>query len=79
MLGNEEYDGNIFDMHVMITHRATVTTHWNQVTNIGASNLLLWVPSDCPLSKALLMNTNEIDITLQEREKNVRETSNMRI
>lgn len=40
----------------------TVTTHWNHVTNRGASRELV---SSFPLgSRALLMNTNEIETTL---------------
>jgi len=48
------------------THRPTVTTHWNQVTNRGASTV---VPFVLPLSKALLMNTNDIDTALENGEQ----------
>ena len=64
ILGNVLYFGNNLDTVAIPTHMATVTTHWNQVINIGASSFPVLESPDCPPSKALLMNTNEMEINL---------------
>ena len=47
------------------TQTPTVTTHWNQVTNSGASKLESF---NWPLRRTLLMNTSEMDTNLGVRQ-----------